>query len=1192
MAHRASHIFHIPAYFIMIPALFFVTAFIATCQTKNEPDKKNYNDPRIMAIDFLRKNSFDEAERAFKKAIKTDPGNILNYADLSLLYLAKKNYADAEKQIQAGTKIQPGNAQLRLIRAEIFIQQGNSGKSIEELQNIIRTDPKNAPAWYKLAKLAAVEKNYTVQKSGLLKIVGITQANIVPRLQLSELLAGEGKADSALFFMQSVKKIAPEFNRAIDTPYRKAEALLTGKQARAAVHYIQQLQKALQLTEAYVSGLNEIDQPQLLTGYSVFNDSRFSQSYNKNRKVTLSDIKFTDASRATGLIIPPIQHAASSTMALADDDGRGATCVFVSFLPDGASSSKRFLFEREMGSFKDITSTVDLNYEAADMDATFADYDNDGYRDLFIVTSKGIVILKNNGDGTFSRIKQKTGLENITDGNKILVADFDQDGDLDLYLACKGWNKFFRNNNDGTFTENAKAMNLDASAAGTTDMDYGDWDSDGDLDIAILTGDGNIQLLNNERHSKFKNIAGALQLQRPAYKGAAIAFGDYNNDGMPDLFIAGRKNEPSFLLRNTGELGFIADKASQQFTTALKGITAKTVIFIDFDNDGYQDILVAGINDNASASGVQLFHNNAAKGFENASGLLPGSLMAGNKIEIADFNIDGDDDLFVVTPSGASLIRNDGGNLNHYMQLQLTGLSYGSNKNNRFGIGSLVELKTGDLYQAKTIRRALTNFGVGARDSLDIVRIIWPNGTPQLIDDPSRSQRTLEEQKLKGSCPFLFAWDGEKYVFLKDMMWRSALGMPLAVKGADTVYAFSDPSKEYLLIPGDKLKPRNNRYSIKITEELWEAVYFDKAALVAVDHPDSVEVFADERFVAPPFPGRKLYGVGEKHLPLTAFDGNGNDVLSQITSYDFRYVSGFGLGKYQGLAEDHDLILDLGDKAAGDSLYLFLRGWIFPADASINTAMTQSSLWQSKPPSLQVMNKKGQWQTVIENIGFPMGKDKMVITDLSGKFLTPHNRKIRIRTNMQIYWDEIFFSNTLSQAPVHMHDLTMTNASLKFRGYSASYRKGGPFGPHWFDYYNTSGGQQWRDLTGYYTRYGDVLPLLQQADDEYIIANSGDEISIDFDAAGLPPLPPGWKRDFLLYSEGWVKDGDLNTAWGQTVEPLPFHAMPAYPYKGNTTYPADERLRQYRQQYNTRLINTDDFKNALKPQSYTNKVSP
>ena len=165
---------------------------------------------------------------------------------------------------------------------------------------------------------------------------------------------------------------------------------------------------------------------------------------------------------------------------------------------------------------------------------------------------------------------------------------------------------------------------------------------------------------------------------------------------------------------------------------------------------------------------------------------------------------------------------------------------------------------------------------------IDALRIIWPNGVPQTIVDPMRKQRALEEAQLKGSCPFLFTWDGKQFVFLKDMLWRSALGMPVAIHGRDTTFAYHQPSKEYLLIPGEKLQPRNGLYTIKISEELWEAVYFDKAALVAIDHPDSVDAYVDERFVAPPYPGKKIYLVADKHLPVSATDGDGNDVLPKL----------------------------------------------------------------------------------------------------------------------------------------------------------------------------------------------------------------------------------------------------------------------------------------------------------------------
>ena len=184
---------------------------------------------------------------------------------------------------------------------------------------------------------------------------------------------------------------------------------------------------------------------------------------------------------------------------------------------------------------------------------------------------------------------------------------------------------------------------------------------------------------------------------------------------------------------------------------------------------------------------------------------------------------------------------------------------------------------------------------------------------------------------------------------------------------------------------------------------------------------------------------------------------------------------------------------------------------------------------------------------------------------------------------MRVYWDHIFYDTGTHKAPFKMHDLKMVGASLDFRGYSITYRKGGRYGPHWFDHDKVTTGQKWRDLTGSYTRYGDVLPLLQEGDDMYIIANSGDEVTIDFDAENLPELPNGWTRDFLIYSEGWVKDGDLNTRHGQTVEPLPFRNMKEYPYGKNTHYPTDPEHEAYLKEYNTRKVDTYDFKKALLP---------
>ena len=272
----------------------------------------------------------------------------------------------------------------------------------------------------------------------------------------------------------------------------------------------------------------------------------------------------------------------------------------------------------------------------------------------------------------------------------------------------------------------------------------------------------------------------------------------------------------------------------------------------------------------------------------------------------------------------------------------------------------------------------------------------------------------------------------------------------------------------------------------------------------------------------------------------------------------------------------HDLILDLGKHSTKDELILYLTGWLYPTDASINMAMTQSNSVKVVMPYLEVLDKNGQWKTAIPNISFPMGKDKTMILNLHGIFPT-EDHHLRIRTNMEIYWDEIFFTVNQHFLEYRSTQLDPVSADLHYRGFSKMFRKN-LLGPPWVDYAEVERQPKWRDLEGDYTRYGDVLPLLKQSDDMYAIFNSGDEITLKFDASQTPPLPKGWVRDFLIYCDGWLKDGDLNTAYGKTIELLPFHAMTRYPYGKDETYPQDAAHQQYRKTYNTRKIVPDKFR--------------
>jgi hypothetical protein len=209
-----------------------------------------------------------------------------------------------------------------------------------------------------------------------------------------------------------------------------------------------------------------------------------------------------------------------------------------------------------------------------------------------------------------------------------------------------------------------------------------------------------------------------------------------------------------------------------------------------------------------------------------------------------------------------------------------------------------------------------------------------------------------------------------------------------------------------------------------------------------------------------------------------------------------------------------------------------------------------------------------------------MGKDKTVIVDLSGK-IKNDDRRIRIKTNMEIYWDEVFFASGQVEAPLKTTILDPSSAELSYRGFSKSYRKGGRHGPHWFDYAEVSQEPKWNDLSGIYTRYGNVQELLMGSDNRYVISNAGDEMSVQFSAQELPVLKEGWKRDFLIHSVGWVKDGDMNTAEGSTVDPLPFHGMDSYPPAVGEVYPADPETLNYQKRYNTRVIKRESSKESL-----------
>lgn len=199
-----------------------------------------------------------------------------------------------------------------------------------------------------------------------------------------------------------------------------------------------------------------------------------------------------------------------------------------------------------------------------------------------------------------------------------------------------------------------------------------------------------------------------------------------------------------------------------------------------------------------------------------------------------------------------------------------------------------------------------------------------------------------------------------------------------------------------------------------LTEELWEAAYFDQVQLLAVDHPADVEFFSNEKVGPPSISEFKLHPVRKRHAPVTARDSHGRDVLSTLARRDEKYLRAFDKIIQQGLAEEHFIELDLGDLSDAKNVTLFLTGWIFPTDTSINVSLSQNPDRDApKPPAIWVSNESGEWREAIPYIGFPGGKTKTIAVDLSHALASQISNlksafRLRIVTSMELYWDEMF----------------------------------------------------------------------------------------------------------------------------------------------------------------------------------------
>jgi len=362
------------------------------------------------------------------------------------------------------------------------------------------------------------------------------------------------------------------------------------------------------------------------------------------------------------------------------------------------------------------------------------------------------------------------------------------------------------------------------------------------------------------------------------------------------------------------------------------------------------------------------------------------------------------------------------------------------------------------------------------------------------------------------------------------------------------------------------LQPRDGRYELRVTNELEEATFVDRLQLIAVDHPADVEVYPHEG-LKKPAPAFGLTTTKHARPVAKATEDTGRDVTGRLAQVDREYADGFTLDAIRGYAAPHMLTLDLGSEAAKS--VLLMTGWTDYAFSADNVAASHAGR-SLTPPRLEVQDASGGWHTAIEDIGIPVGRPQTVVVDLRGT-VPAGTHVVRISTNMRIYWDQILVDASGQTFPTRLTRLDPIVAHLAWRGFSAEVTPDGRE-PYGYDYARVTSVSPWKQMTGRYTREGDVRALLRRVDDQFVLSRPGDEIALSFDAAALPPLAAGLARTFLLYADGYSKEMDLNSASPDTVEPLPFHGMTRYPYAAPEHYPRTPDHDAYIEAYNTRWI--------------------
>lgn len=1108
------------------------------------------------------------AETSLAEAVRLAPGEPAAWANWGVLALRQRGFDTAAERLNRAHALAPSNDGIDYLLGLLESERGNSAAAIAELQLAVQTNPLNLRALYQLAS--------EVERQGgqgsderferlMEQVLSAEPENLAAQLELSRIAAKRGDRST---LKSAVERIAASERRGSPWPpevqaqLAELQSAANGPQPRSAATRSIFLRNVLMRVPEFRNDLSEL-RPQPGEGAQPM-----------TRLLRVANPPSTPAPADTALrFVPQAAPAAGQGWLWAGAINlNGADAPVLAW----ANASMLQLATGAQLPFPGGVSTQALLPESV----LAVDFNYDFKTDLVLAGAGGVRLFRQEDAGHFTDVTAQTKLPAAVLNAPYTGAwalDIEADGDLDILLgSVSGVPTLLRNNGDGSFAVAHPFAGMD----GLRQLVWVDLNGDGNPDAALTDGAGRLHVFFNERSGNFSESSA------PVLGGEtkAIAAADLGSEGVLDLVA----------VQSTGSVVRLSlASASQWAVQQVASVSNPGVALLgeqrlyagDFDNNGAVDLLLAPVGQVAPGQTPLLWLQSESGGLQQ----LPQSIGPARVFDVADLEGEGRLGLVGLSGDGVPAVSVNQGSKNYHWQTirPRARQSTGDQRINSFGIGGEIEIRSGLLVQKQPITRPALHFGLGDHTQSDVARILWPNGSVRAEFALQSNQQIVTEQRLKGSCPFLFAWDGKKMSFVKDSVpWGSAIGLRINALGTAKIAA----TEEWFKIPREQLQPRDGMYDLRVTGELWETYYYDALSLMTVDHPAGIEVFTDERFDVPPVK-LAVTAVKEPQPIVRAVDDNGHDVTATLTKLDGAYLDTFGRGQYQGITRDHFVEIDLPDALptkADQKLWLIAKGWLHPSDSSVNVALGQGGGEKPHWLSLEVPDAHGQWHVANANLGFPAGRNKICLIDLTGVFAAGAPHRLRLRTNLEIFWDQVQWAEGAPQSALKIDRLAPQIADLHYRGFSMI-RQANPSSPELPDYNSlASTAPTWRDLEGYYTRFGDVRELLAHSDDRSVIMNAGDEMTLRFP---VPPAPlPGWVRDFVLDGDGWIKDGDYNTSYAQSVLPYPHHDRREYDTPPGKL--VDDWVYRHHpedwQTYQTRYVTPEPFLKALR----TRKMTP